>query len=94
MSQENEPGQTNAHPQHVFHIQIDRVHYDVQEEELTGEQLRHLPTAPIPADRDLFEVVPGHTDLKITDDEEVGMHDGLRFFTAPATINPGQPNAR
>jgi hypothetical protein len=71
-------------------IQIDRVHYEVEVTQMTGEQLRHLPTPPIGPDRDLFEVVPGHSDRKIEDGEEVELRNGTRFFTAPAHINPGQ----
>ena len=77
-------------PEHkVFTIRIDRTEYEWQEEKITGAQLRQLPSNPIPADRDLFMVVPGHPDRKIKDDDTVEVHDGLRFFTAPNTINPG-----
>jgi hypothetical protein len=72
-----------------FKIQIDRVHYETANAEMTGTQLRHLPDPPIGADRDLFEVVPGHTDRKIADDERVALSNGMRFFSAPAHINPG-----
>jgi hypothetical protein len=75
--------------QHALNIQIDRVHYKVDQAKLTGAQLRLLPTTPIPADRDLFEVVPGGQDRKISDTDVVVLHDGMRFFTAPAQINPG-----
>lgn len=82
---------TNAphRPPHEFHIQIDRIHYTTAEETLTGTQLRQLASPPIPADRDLFEVRPGDTDLLIEDNAVVKMRDGLRFFTAPRNINPG-----
>jgi hypothetical protein len=73
----------------VFHIKIDRTEYKVHEPKLTGTQLRQLSNPPIGPDRDLFEVVPGGSDLKVADDLEVKMRDGLRFFTAPAQINPG-----
>ncbi len=72
-----------------FLIKIDRAEYPVRERVLTGAQLRQLPTPPIGPDRDLFEVVPGGSDVKIADEQEVRMRDGLRFFTAPAQINPG-----
>jgi hypothetical protein len=72
-----------------FVIKIDRTEYEVRERSLTGAQLRQLPNPPIGPDRDLFEVVPGGSDIKIADDREVKMRDGLRFFTAPAQINPG-----
>jgi hypothetical protein len=72
-----------------FHIKIDRVEYQVEQEELTGAQLRQLPTPPIGPDRDLFEVIPGQPDRKITDDYVVEIVNGKRLFTAPAHINPG-----
>jgi hypothetical protein len=91
MSEEKEQKE-HEHPpvHHEFHIQIDRVHYTVAQRFITGEQLRHVPPTPIGPDRDLFEVVPGGTDRKIADSEEVEIRDGKRFFTAPAQINPGR----
>lgn len=74
---------------HVINIQIDRIHYKVEVTSLTGAQLRVRPTTPIPADRDLFLVVPGGADQKIGDAEVVELRNGARFFTAPGTINPG-----
>ena len=76
-------------PEQKFQIQIDRTHYTVTQEYMTGLQLRNVPPAPIGPDRDLFEVVPGGTDKKIEDNEVVQIRDGKRFFTAPAQINPG-----
>lgn len=73
----------------TFHIQIDRVHYEVHQEELSGEQIRNVPPTPIGADRDLYEVRPGEQDLLIGDADFVKIRDGLRFFTAPHHINPG-----
>jgi hypothetical protein len=72
-----------------FQITIDRKPYRVKECQLTGIQLRALPTPPIGPERDLFEVIPGGSDLKIEDHDVVHMRNGLRFFTAPAHINPG-----
>ena len=72
-----------------FRIRIDRVEYTVTQEKLNGEELRQVPSPPVPKDRDLYLVVPGHDDRKIKDDDTVEMRDGLRFFTAPNTINPG-----
>jgi hypothetical protein len=73
----------------TFHIQIDRTHYEVSSAQMTGAQLRLVPPTGIPADRDIFEVVPGHSDRKIQDGDIVDIKSGLRFFTAPGTINPG-----
>ncbi|MDA9529011.1 multiubiquitin domain-containing protein [Bradyrhizobium sp. CCBAU 25338] len=75
--------------QHPYEIKIDRTEFKVTEHFLTGAQLRALPNPPIGPDRDLFEVVPGGSDEKIADTQKVKMRDGLRFFTAPAQINPG-----
>lgn len=80
-------------PAEHYNIQIDRQHYTVQLAQMTGAQLRAVPPTPIPADRDLFEVVPGNPDRKIADSDVVQIHNGLRFFTAPGTINPGNPSA-
>jgi hypothetical protein len=78
-----------AKPLETFEIQIDRTHYKVHQERMTGLELRHVPPMPIGPDRDLFEVVPGGSDRKIADETVVDIRDGLRFFTAPAQINPG-----
>lgn len=72
-----------------FDIQIDRVHYKVTQDRMTGQQLRDLPTPPIGPDFDLWEVVPGGSDRKIADDEVVEIRNGLRFITVPNHINPG-----
>ena len=84
---------SGKHGEHAINIQIDRVHYKVEQRVLTGAQLRAVPPTPIPADRDLFQVVPGGPDRKIADTDTVELHDGARFFTAPGTINPGSPLA-
>ena len=70
-------------------ITLDRAQYEWTEEKINGAQLRRLPPTPIPPQRDLFQIIPGHPDRKIKDDDTVEVHDGLRFFTAPNTINPG-----
>jgi hypothetical protein len=77
----------------TFTISIDREKFRVHREELTGQEVRHVPTPPIEQDRDLFEVLPDHVDRKVTDDYVVEIYDGKRFFTAPAHINPGANGA-
>jgi hypothetical protein len=74
---------------HGYRIQIDRIHYEVDANAMTGAQLRNVPTPPIGPDRDLFEVTPGGSDRKIEDNTNVAIRNGLRFYTAPAHINPG-----
>lgn len=75
---------------HAVQIKIDRAQFKVTDKTLTGAQLRRLPEPDVGPDRDLFEVVPGGSDRKIELTEVVKMRDGLRFFTAPAQINPGR----
>ena len=75
-------------------IRIDRKEYRVprsllDDGKMTGAQIRRLADPDIGEDRDLFEVVPGGSDRKIGDDDEVVIRNGLRFFSAPAQINPG-----
>jgi hypothetical protein len=88
MTEPQEPNGGN-HPRE-FRIQIDRTHYTVTQEHMTGAQLRQVPNPPIGPDRDLWEVVPGAPDLKIGDTDTVEIRNGMRFFTAPAQINPGR----
>ena len=75
---------------HTYKIQIDRGHYEVSAPSLTGAQLRTLTDPPLSGDRDLFEVRPGAEDLFVEDTTVVDMKSGLRFFSAPGRINPGQ----
>lgn len=89
MAEDKQNAEASAGEQSGFHIQIDRAHYTVTQQYMTGLQLRHVPSTPIGPDRDLFEVVPGKSDIKIEDNSVVEMRSGLRFFTAPAQINPG-----
>jgi hypothetical protein len=84
------PSHDDQHEVHGFKIQIDRVHYTVTKHEMTGLELRNVPPTPIGADRDLFEVVPGHPDRKIADADVIEITNGKRFFTAPGHINPGR----
>jgi hypothetical protein len=72
-----------------FRIQIDRAHYTVHQREMTGAELRRVPMPPVSPDRDLYEVRPGERDRLIEDTTVVEIRDGLRFFTAPHHINPG-----
>ena len=82
-------GSEKPDPDKTFEIQIDRAVYTLTENRLTGADLRRVPDPPIPPERDLFEIIPGHPDRKVEDDDRIIIRDGLRFFTAPNTINPG-----
>lgn len=91
MSEPQNHGDDRGRPDHPkdFEIKIDRTVYKVRQSMLTGAELRRLPEPNIGPERDLFEVVPGGSDVKIELTTEVEMRNGLRFFTAPAQINPG-----
>ena len=93
MATENPAPDKDSPELKVFTIRIDREQYKWPDEKISGAQLRRLPSPPIPPERDLFQVIPGRPDLKIKDDDTVQVHDGLRFFTAPSTINPGTSRA-
>ena len=71
-------------------IKIDKENFHVESERMTGAELRQLPTPAIGPDRDLFLIKPGPAeDERIADDQVVELKDGMHFFTAPSTINPG-----
>lgn len=85
---------TPVEPPGGFHIRLDRADLEVSPDlltdgKLTGRQIRELADPPIGTDRDIFEIVPGGPDRKIEDDDKVKIRNGMRFFSAPAVINPG-----
>jgi ribosomal protein L37E len=60
--------------------------------QMTGQELKQLPSPPIPDDHDLFRVVPGHEDEIVRPDEVLTIADfggGLRLFSTPRFINAG-----
>lgn len=71
-------------------IKIDKETFHVEKEQMTGAELRQLPDPPIGLDRDLFLIKPGPAeDERIADNQTVELKNGMHFFTAPSTINPG-----
>lgn len=70
-------------------ILIDKKEYKAPEPVMTGAQLRALTKPPIDSEYDLFQIVPDGEDKPITDNEEVPLKNGDRFFSAPHNINPG-----
>ena len=83
-----------GHPSPTVTIRIDRKEYMLKLPPdgkifMTGNELRKLADPPIDEKRELFEVVPGGSDRKVEDDKEIQIRDGMRFFSAPAQINPG-----
>jgi hypothetical protein len=71
-------------------IHIDTAVYHLEQDSITGEELRKLPVPPIGEDRDLYLTVPGpDNDIAITNSYVVNLKSGMHFFTAPRTITPG-----
>lgn len=82
-----EHGKPEAH--HTpFPIHIDKTMYMVEKNEMTGAELRALPTPNIGSDRDLYQVDPGGDDILIANGDVVQLNPGMHFDTAPH-VNPG-----
>lgn len=71
-------------------IHIDRKQFKVDAESMTGTELRTLPEPDIGPEFDLWLEVPAGEDDRIDADEQVQLKNGMHFFTAPSTINPGR----
>ncbi len=76
-------------PDKTNHIFVDKTKYDVTDDVVKGATLRALPDPDVPAERDLYEEVPGGEDRLINDGDDVTLRNGQHFFTVPKTINPG-----
>lgn len=87
MTNDLESGRDNREHPVIF---IDRKEYRAVSDQMTGEQIRLLSDPPIGPNRDLWLDVPGGHDELIGNDQMITLRDGMHFFTAPATINPGQ----
>jgi hypothetical protein len=81
---------TERPPVHRIEIVMDEVTYLVHDRELTGAELRVVPSPAVPANRDLFLETPGPRDDVLIEPTKIyRLHRGSRFYTAPSTINPG-----
>ena len=83
---------TMQHPahDHLIPIQIDRAPYKASKTPMTGAEIRALAQPPIGGDRDLYLEVPGRgQDRLIGDTEAVDLREGMHFYSAPKTVNPG-----
>lgn len=74
-------------------IVIDRIKYKAPALEMTGTELRNLARPRIGDDRDLWRDIVDALDDVVDDDEVVRLEKGMRFFTVPREINPGQHTA-
>jgi hypothetical protein len=77
------------HKPHEIVIHIDRKTYKVEQESLTGAELRQVADPPIGNDYALYLEVPGGEDKLIEDAEPVELKDGLHFFSSQKHITPG-----
>ena len=85
-----EGGQGEGKGQDKVTIHIDKEVFKVEQSSMTGAELRQLPTPAIGTERDLFLVVPGPADdIRVENEQEIELKDGMHFFTAPSTITPG-----
>jgi hypothetical protein len=84
------PEEKKAKPDKKIAIFIDRKEFKVDDKKTTGAELRTLPEPDIGPEFDLWLEVPRGEDDRIDGDEKVRLKDGMRFFTAPSTINPGR----
>jgi hypothetical protein len=73
-------------------IHIDKHQVFAPKEIMTGSELRVLVTPPIGPERDLYLEVHGQNqDRLIGDDEPVHLEEGMHFYSAPKSLNPGRP---
>ena len=85
-----EGGQGEGQGHDKVTIHIDKDVFKVERQSMTGAELRRLPTPAIGMERDLFLVVPGPADdIRVENEQEIELKDGMHFFTAPSTITPG-----
>jgi hypothetical protein len=66
-----------------FRIRLDSVDYEIGVRELTGREVRDLPTPPISPHDDLFEELPGGDDRLVTLEYEAEIYTGKVFYTSP-----------
>lgn len=86
ISKDNEGGGQD----HPVTISIDKDHFKVSEDEMSGANLRSLPNPDVPADRDLWLEVHGpEDDILVKPTKVIHLKAGMHFYTAPSTINPG-----
>lgn len=82
--------ETQQERERFIPIQIDHKPYKAPKTPMTGAEIRALASPPIGSDQDLFQVVPGpKDDIKVGDQDSIGLEPGMHFYTAPKTINPG-----
>ncbi len=83
-------GEHEHHGRDEFFIHIDHKKYEVDEDELTGAEVRQLAKPPIGPEYDLYLETPGPgDDEKIADDQVVCLKHRMSFYSVLRQINPG-----
>lgn len=77
------------HPNEKLTIVIDNKKYRAPARVLTGDQLRKLADPDIAAGFDLWQEIPGGEDNLVEGRERIELRDGMSFYSANSTINPG-----
>ena len=72
-------------------IHIDHKQYTAPKTPMNGLELRALAEPDIGVDHHLYQVMPGPADDDLVEDaENVALKNGMHFYSAPKTINPGE----
>jgi hypothetical protein len=76
-------------PNEKLTIVIDNKKYRAPSRSLTGDQLRKLADPNIGANFDLWQEIPGGEDNLVNSHERIVLRDGMSFYSASRSINPG-----
>lgn len=91
MSTHEATPEAHPHPDHGIPITIERKPYKAPKTPMTGAEIRALADPSIGPDRDLYLEVPGRgQDQLIQGNQPVDLKEGMHFYSAPKTINPGE----
>lgn len=81
-------GGENNHTETII-IVIDNKKYRAPAPALTGDELRMLADPDIGAGFDLWQEIPGGEDNLVEATERIKLRNGMSFYSANSTINPG-----
>jgi hypothetical protein len=79
----------NINPKETIVIVIDNKKYRAPAAVLTGGELRKLADPDIGAGFDLWQEIPGGEDNLVEGTERIKLRNGMSFYSANSTINPG-----
>lgn len=76
-------------PPETIIIVIDNKKYRAPAPVLTGDELRKLADPDVGVGFDLWQEIPGGEDNLVEGTERIKLHNGMSFYSANSTINPG-----